>query len=335
MLSKKFFGVVVLFILLLFVSSTLFAQTTEDDEVIKVDTALVNIPFSVSDREGRGISGLTMQNFTLFEDGKQQKIDYLSTQDAPLNIVLLLDSSQSAEEIFNKIKNAASEFIKQLRPADRCMIVSFDEAARVKSEFTNNKTVLNNAINRTVLSKKPGTLMRDTISVTVDKELVKVKGRKAIILITDGKDAGSAISKNDLLYRLAESDAPVYSINYETVRVMLPNNATQNTNDKNKIQTYSISQKQITQIQTERRKKNEEAADYLGKISEVTGGRIYRKEIDNLAEAFNQIAEELRKQYLISFSPDEENYNISKHQIKIKVDKTNVVVRMKNNTLLK
>lgn len=335
MLSKKFFSVVSLFILFLSVSSTSFAQTPEDDEVIKVDTALVNIPFSVSDREGRGISGLTIQNFTLFEDGKQVKIDYLSTQDAPLNIVLLLDSSQSAEEIFNKIKNAATEFIKQLRPADRCMIVSFDEVARVKSEFTNNKTVLNNAINRTVLSKKPGTLMRDTISVTVDKELVKVKGRKAIILITDGKDAGSAISKNDLLYRLAESDAPVYSINYETVRVMLPNNATQNTNDKNKIQTYSISQKQITQIQTERRKKNEEAADYLGKISEVTGGRIYRKEIDNLAEAFNQIAEELRKQYLISFSPDEENYNISKHQIKIKVDKTNVVVRMKNNTLLK
>ena len=70
-------------------------------------------------------------------------------------------------------------------------------------------------------------------------------------------------------------------------------------------------------------------------MSDITGGRNYRKEIDNLGEAFNNIAEELRKQYLISFYPDDANYLSSKHQIKIKVDKQNAVVRMKNYTLLK
>jgi Ca-activated chloride channel family protein len=328
MLFKKFLSVIA--VVIFFLCPNSFAQTAEDDEIIKVDVALVNIPFSVSDREGRSISGLTMENFTLFEDGKQQKIEYLSTQDTPLNIVLLLDSSQSANEIFDKIKNAATEFIKQLRPADRCMIISFDESARVKSEFTNNQKNLDNAIKRIVLNQKPGTLMRDAIFVTVDKELAKVKGRKAIILITDGKDAGSAVSSQKLLYRLAESEAPIYSIFYETAPILLPSVA--KTNSK---QSAPFTPKQIKHIQTQRQKSNDEAADYLGKISEVTGGRIYRKEISNLGEAFYQIAEELRKQYLLSFYSDETNYDFSRHQIKIKANRTDVVIRMKNYNLLK
>lgn len=308
--------------LIIFVSTSLFAQTTEDDEVIKVDVALVNIPFSVSDREGRAILGLTAQNFSLFEDGKPQKVEYLSTQDTPLNIVLLVDASQSAQEIFDKIKNAASQFIKQLRPTDRCMVVSFDNTARVKSEFTNNQNTLENAIKKIVLSQKGGTLLRDTISVMVEKELVKVKGRKAIILITDGKDAGSSITNNDLLYQLSESDAPIYSILYQNDRILLP------TNGQN--QPLKVDQKKFKQFQIQQQKKNIEAAEFIEKMSDITGGRIYRKEINNLGEAFNTIAEELRKQYLISFYPDDANYNVSQHQIKIKVNQNNAVVRMKN-----
>jgi Ca-activated chloride channel family protein len=333
MLRMRIFSIIALIILVLPGNSVLLGQTKEDDEVIKVDVAMVNIPFSVSDREGRNIFGLTTQNFTLFEDGQPQKIEFLSTQDTPLNIVVLLDTSQSAQEIFDKIKNAASQFIKQLRPKDRCMIISFDESARVKSEFTSDQTKLDKAIQRTVLSQKPGTLMRDTISVTVDKELAKVKGRKAIILITDGRDAGSAINQNALLYRLAESEAPIYSVFYETVHVFLPVLTQKNSQGKN--QNFQLSQKQLGQMEAERRKKNDLAADYLSKMSDVTGGRMYRKEIENLSEAFNSIAEELRKQYLISYYPNDSNYDVSRHQIKIKIDKQNAVVRMKNYTLLK
>ena len=309
------------------------AQTAEDNEVIKVDVALVNVPFSVSDREGRNVLGLTARNFAFFDDGKPQKIEYLSTQDTPLNIVLLLDTSQSAQEQFDKIKNAAGEFIKQLRPTDKCMIVSFDAAARVKSEFTGDQKTLDKAIKRTVLSGKPGTLLRDAISAVMDKEFVKVKGRKAIILITDGKDAGSAISKNDLLYHLSESDAPIYSVYYETV-VALPPPAVK-TGKKEAAKNQGYSEKRLKKIHADQQQRNEDAAGFLEQISEVTGGRSYRKEINNLGEAFNNITEELRKQYLIGFYPDDTNYNVSRHQIKIKVDKKNVVVRMKNYALLK
>ncbi len=335
MLWTKFLILVTLNFFFLVQSSSLLAQTKEDDEVLKFDVALVNVPFSVSDREGRNILGLTTHNFTLFEDGKPQKIEYLSTQDTPLNIVLLLDTSQSAQEIFDKIKIAATEFIRQLRPLDRCMIISFDEMARVKSEFTTDRIKLDKAIKRTVLSQKPGTLLRDTVGVTVEKELVKVTGRKAIVLITDGRDAGSTISKNNLLYRLAESDAPIYSVYYETVQVLMPTTPQNNGKIQTKAQNNHLSQKQISQMRAEIKKKNVESADFLGKMSDVTGGRMYQREINNLSEAFNNIAEELRKQYLISFYPNDTNYKLSEHQIKVKVDQKNAVVRMKNYTLLK
>lgn len=309
------------------------SANAEEDEVIKVDTALVNVPFSVSDREGRSILGLKAENFTLFEDGKPIKIEYLSTQDTPLNVVLLIDTSQSAKDKFVQIKNAASEFIKQLRPADKCMIVNFDSAARVKSEFTRSQSKLNRAINRIVLSENQGTLLRDSISIIVEQELRKVKGRKAIILITDGKDAGSNISENGLLNNLVESDAPIYSILYETVpTVNLTNQQNMSNDPKVKVK---IDKKKLKEFQLAQQKKNEAAANFMQKISEVTGGRSYGKEISNLGEAFNSITEELRKQYLIGFYPEEENYNISKHQIRIKIDKKNAVVRLKNLNLLK
>lgn len=329
MLAKKFFGGLSLLFLFLSFVSGLSAQTNDADEVIKVDVALVNVPFSVSDRDGRMIAGLNLQNFQLFEDGKPQKIEYLSTQDNPLNIVLLLDSSISAQDIFDKIKNAAAEFIKQLRPADSCMIISFDETARVKSEFTNNQKTLDNAIKRISLSQKNGTLLRDTISVTVEKELKKVKGRKAIILISDGKDVGSSTTQNELLYSLTESDAPVYSVIYPDKSIAF------SANWQSKNQPIKLDPKKFKQFQAEQQKKSVEGVEYLGKVSETTGGRIFQKEINNLAEAFNTIAEELRKQYLISFYPDDSNYDISKHQLRIKVDKKNAVIRMKNNILLK
>jgi Ca-activated chloride channel homolog len=330
---RKCFYILMTAVCFLCSSSLLLAQTTEDDEVITVDTALVNVPFSVSDRDGRSILGLKVENFTLLEDGKPIKIEYLSTQDNPLNVVLLLDTSQSAQETFDKIKNAASEFIKQLRPNDKCMIVSFDSAARVKSEFTSNQKLLAKTIDKIVLGEKPGTIMRDAISVIVEKELPKVRGRKAIILITDGKDAGSGIDERVLLDSLTESDAPIYSILYETV----PSVATSTTQDNSKKPPTNIKydKKKLKQFQLAQQKKNEEAANFMAKMSDVTGGRSYKKEINNLNEAFNNITEELRKQYLIGFYPESDKYNVSEHQIKIKIDKKNAVVRLKNYKLLK
>jgi Ca-activated chloride channel family protein len=171
--------------------------------------------------------------------------------------------------------------------------------------------------------------MRDAISVIVENELPKVKGRKAIILITDGKDAGSRITEKDLLGDLVESDAPIYSILYETIATVAPLPTPTNPKEKIKYDKKKLKEFQLAQL-----KKNEEAIQFMSKIADVTGGRSYGKEVGNLREAFNQITEELRKQYLIGFYPEEENYNLSKHQIRIKINRKNTVVRLKNFNLM-
>lgn len=326
MFCKLNYLVLILFIIHFAFFTTASAQN--DDEVIKVDVALVNIPVIVSDKFGRNILGLNVNNFSLFEDGRQQKIDYLSTQNTPLNIVLLLDTSRSALDVIENIKKAADKFVKQLQPIDRCMIISFSEKVQVESEFTGKLSRLEKSIQNIKMSNKPGTLLNDAIYVTVDKELRKIKGRKAIILITDGKDAGSSIIQKDLIYRLMESDTPIYSIFYETTNYTFVNQSLIK-NQSNKGQppiTIKVTPKP-TIIQ---KQKNQQAADFLNKISETTAGRVFPKEINKLDEAFQNVTEELRKQYLIGYYPDDPNFDISKHQIKVKVNKPDVVVRTKN-----
>lgn len=338
MSSKKLMFLFALIIFFLPLNPCLFAQTNDEDEIIKVDVAMVNIPVIVSDKYGRSILGLNIDDFSLFENGKPQKIEYLSTQDTPLNIVLLLDTSRSAQEIINKIKDAAGKFVQQLQPTDRCMIISFADTVLVESEFTSKQIRLDRAIKNLKMSEKPGTLLQDAIFATVDKELAKVKGRKAIILLTDGKDAGSSTPKRDLLHRLVESDTPIYSIFYETTNFIFtpsPPKTVSKQNQKNQPIMTNISQKSDAKTQAKQKQKNTEAADFLLKISDTTAGRIFPREINNLDEAFKNVAEELRKQYLISYYPDDPNYNSSANRIKVKVNKSDVVVRTKNYTRLR
>lgn len=335
MLNRKIFilGLVVLF------SNIIIAQSN-NEEIIKVETALVNIPVIVSDRNGRNISGLKLQDFTVFEDGKQQKIEYFASEESPLNVAILLDTSKSTQRVLGKIKKAAREFLKQLQPTDKAMIVSFDNDLEFLSELTSDRKTLDRAIKNAEIGKSVGTVMQDALYEVVEKNLNTVKGRKAIILLTDGKDFGSYITKRDLIYRLEESDTLVYSIFYETENprqfnpnrqnVLFPNRRRQrrqpfpfpdNFPRQNRVPNNP---RQIIQQQA-----NDDAVSFLQKIAESTAGRIYRKEVDDLDETFKSIADELRKQYLIGYYP-EVSTNITKsHQVKVKVDLNNVVVRAK------
>ncbi|MCU0226487.1 MAG: hypothetical protein MUF01_02505 [Bryobacterales bacterium] len=97
------------------------AGQTENDDVIKVETNLVTLPVIVSDRDNRYISRLAQMDFTLRMDGELQPIGYFAADEAPLNVAILLDTSRSTEPVLDKIKQAAREFIKQLKPADRAI----------------------------------------------------------------------------------------------------------------------------------------------------------------------------------------------------------------------
>ncbi len=265
----------------------------------------------------------------------------------PLNVALLLDTSRSTQEVLGKIKKAAKEFIKQLQPSDRCMIVSFDNDVEILSELTSDHKTLEKAIKNAEIGEQFGTVMQDAVYNVVNKQLANVKGRKAIIMLTDGKDFGSNTTKSDLLYRLEESDTIIYSVFYDTGniprrfnnnrfpdnRFPFPNrrNRTGGQRPRQNLFPDKFPRPNIENARQRNQKANEEAIAFLGQMADATAGRLYQKAVTDLDETFKLIADELRKQYLIGYYPEISEAKKTTHQIKVRVDKTDVVVRAKSS----
>jgi Mg-chelatase subunit ChlD len=123
--------------------------TVSDDGTIKLETSLVTIPASVVGRDGKYIPNLKKRDFRLYEDGIQQDIANFNSVEVPFNVILLLDTSSSTKFRLEDIQSAAKTFVKELRPEDQVMIVSFDSSVYVLSDFTSDREVLSNAIDRT------------------------------------------------------------------------------------------------------------------------------------------------------------------------------------------
>ncbi|MGA9768976.1 MAG: VWA domain-containing protein, partial [Blastocatellia bacterium] len=190
----------------------------QDDQssAIKLQATLVSVPVIVSDRQGRYMGGLKVQDFTLYKDRVQQQIAAFDSVEEPINVALLLDTSKSTRNVLDDIKDAATDFLKTLRPQDRAMIVSFDYEAHVLSVLTSDRKALERAVRRAEIGLYPGTTLRDAIVKVTNEHFKEIKGRKAIVLLTDGKDHGSRTGEAELLDSAAESDAIVYSIFYGT-----------------------------------------------------------------------------------------------------------------------
>jgi hypothetical protein len=189
-------------------------QDNQPAEVIKVYSNLVSVPVIVSDRDGRYIPGLRQEDFKLYDNNAQQTLTFFDAAEEPLNIALLLDTSRSTEGVLDDIKKAAKNFLKELRPQDRAMIVSFDYDIHKLSSLTSDRKILERAIKQAEVGKYFGTLLNDAVLESIERDLKPINGRKAIILLTDGEDAGSRTDRNDLLSYASESDAMIYSIYY-------------------------------------------------------------------------------------------------------------------------
>ena len=206
---------VCLFVLLA-IASGVRAQDPQPVEILRIDSNLVSVPVIVSDRENRYLPGLKVNDFRLYDNSSEQQIVFFDAAEEPLNVALLLDTSRSTEGVLKEIKDAAKNFLKELRPQDRAMVVSFDFAIHHLSALTNDRKVLEKAIKQAEVGEFFGTTLNDAVSEIIDKDFKPITGRKAIILLTDGEDAGSRITGSELLASTAESDTMIYSVYYES-----------------------------------------------------------------------------------------------------------------------
>ena len=279
-------------LLVIAVRAQVGTPSTEDvGPTIKVDVAVVSVLCSVRDDKGRLLSNLDKADFEIREDGKPQQILYFNREtNLPLTLGLLVDSSISQEALIFREQRAASHFFEQvIGPRDAAFLISFDVTVDLLRDVTGSVDLLQDSLeeirvrapapmgpNTGPFPRMPvgGTHLHDAVYLASNDVLQREAGRKAVILITDGQDQGSKLSRDEAIEAAQRNDVIIYGILFV---------------DR---QFYGYGGGIYTGEST------------LKKMAEDTGGRMFRATSDReLSDAFDQISQELRSQYSIGYSP--------------------------------
>lgn len=189
-------------------------EPPEDVETLKIDTDLVTVPLIAVGRDGLYVTDLRKEEFTLSEDGVPQEIAFFGKVAAPFHVVLLIDTSSSTRDKLRLIQQAATAFVEQLQSVDRVKVISFDDKVNDLNDFTSNREVLRTAISRTRPGE--GTKIYDAMDLGMGT-LRKIRGRKAIVVFTDGVDWHSDRATFEGTIRsLDEEGVVIYPIRYDT-----------------------------------------------------------------------------------------------------------------------
>lgn len=189
---------------------------SDDEEAVKVETNLVTLTVVASDRPGRYVPDMKAEEFAVFEDGVEQKVAFFAPTAEPFSVVLLLDTSASTTvEKMRQVQEAAVAFTRELREGDRAKVISFDDEVRDLCDFTSDPEALASAIRSTRPGK--GTRLYDAFDLAY-RALGRVrKGRKAVVMLTDGVDYRSERRTFDDNRRaVEESDVVVYPVRFDT-----------------------------------------------------------------------------------------------------------------------
>ena len=292
------------------------ATTADGDDVVKVETNLVTIPVSVFDRNGLYIPNLKQEDFKIFEDDKEQKIEYFGTSEKPFTVVLLIDTSPSTEYAIEEIRDGAKAFVDQLKPQDKVMVIEFDGNVQVLAEATGDRPTIYKAIGKADFGG--GTALYDAVNFSLSKRLNAIQGRKAIVLFTDGVDTMSSKSNYDSTLSLAEeADSLIFPIYY-------------NTYDKTRADAMDVWGPPAPGTTA---REYAIGKKYLEELAAYTGGRVFRPDSTpgGLTAAFEGIAEELRRQYSIGYIPSEDGKTGQRKQIKVRVNRPNLVLRARDS----
>lgn len=299
----------------------------QDDEPIKLNTTLVQVPVVVSERGGRYVSDLIRDEFAVFEDGVKQNIELFGSVEEPFSVALLLDSSGSTEAALEQIKSAAMAFLSNLRPHDRVMVVSFNDSVEILSDLTNDTAKLGAAVR----SIKSGayTQVYEAVYTAVWERLRDIPGRKAVIVFSDGFDtASSEIVLEDTLDAVIESeDIIVYPIRYATREDMERKMEARVRASLNSSGSAAVDAK-VEQSRREMDRKYRAADEYLQQLADMSGGIVERADkLGDLKAALGRIAEELRHQYLLGYYPTNKQKDDKSRKITVRVTRQGVTVR--------
>jgi len=293
-----------------------------DGDILRVETNLVTIPVSVFDRNGLYVPNLRQDDFKIFEDGVEQNIEYFGTADKPFTVALLIDTSPSTQYKIDEIHAAAAAFVDRLGPNDKVVVIEFHDSVKIQCKATSDRDQILKGIYKAKFGN--GTSLYNAVDTALRKELGEIQGRKAVVLFTDGVDTTSRKNSYDSTLNYAEeSDSLIFPIYYNTYFQNQQNRSIGFPN----IFGGSISAPGTTAAEYALGRK------YLEDLADATGGRVFRPESTpgGLTRAFQGIAEELRRQYNIGYIPANEGKTGQRKQIKVRVDRPNLVLRARDS----
>jgi Ca-activated chloride channel homolog len=274
------------------------APANPQDTRITLDVSRVNMLFTVSDKKGRFITDLTKDDFEVFESKKPQSIiEFASETDLPLRLAILIDTSNSIRERFHFQQEAATAFIDStVRPReDKAMVVSFDTAAELVTDLTDNISQLEKAVQS--LRPGGGTSLYDAVFFACREKLMQdqplYKFRRAMVVLSDGEDNQSHYTRDQALEMAQKADVTIYTIS---------TNITHIETDGDKVLRYFASE---------------------------TGGQVFFPfKATDLNQSFENIANELRHQYNVFYRPEPLKVDGLYHAVDIRVkNRKDLVVR--------
>ena len=314
-------------------------EETSEGDVIRVDTSLVTIPVSVRDRQGRFIYDLRREDFSIYENGIRQEIAFFEAVETPFTVILMLDTSSSTWLKHGKIKDAAIAFVNQLRPDDRVMVVSYANGVTVEAEPTSDRMVLQQAIRKVGKGSHP--TLYEAVDWVIKGPLKQVRGRKAVVLLTDGLDCSKHATYKDTLRDVEEADAPFYPVQYDTSLdlAMMTGGASipPPSLPSSLPQIFSRSPWPFPEPGITRPKSGRDAykraGEYLRGLAEKSGGRLYQagESVGSLEFAFIQIVEELSHQYGLGYYPRIQASERERRQIRVRTSRTDLAVRARDS----
>jgi Ca-activated chloride channel family protein len=238
-----------------------------EDKLIAINTDLVSLRVSVTDKEGHFVSGLNQGDFAVYEDGVRQEISFFSDQDAPAAVAVVLDVSASMTGAkIRRARDAVARFIQTSHEEDEYFLIGFNERPRLLLEEARGSEAM--AARISGIEPRGATALYDAVAFSLDQIARSRLRKRALIVISDGEDNSSRLDLGRVRRMLRESDAIIYTV---LIGPPLPRS---------------------------------NSRMVMGELASASGGKAYSpNNTEKMNEAFEQIALELRRQYSIGYTP--------------------------------
>lgn len=273
----------------------------DEDDVIRIDTDLVNLNVRVIDRNNRPVNNLTEKDFTILENGQKQQIEFFSKSELPTSYSLVIDNSGSLRHQINDVIEAGKVLVDSNRPADQTSVIRFVSSQKISVEqpFTDSKEDLHYSLDRLFIEGGQ-TAVRDAVYLAVQQinehqeRYGDAARRRALILVTDGEDKSSYYTESQLMNLLMESDVQIYTIGF--------------VGDLSSTRGFIRSSEQSR------------AKSFLERLSTSTGGKAYFPDtIRDLDRIAADISNEMRTQYSIGYLPSDTRNDGTYRSIRVDV----------------